>query len=79
VIAIAGPGLMGLGIAHADDGDAASRLGLGFPGGGVLRWAEGLGLDEVVRVARQLAARHGDRFSPPAWLVERADNGRTLR
>ena len=66
-------------IASAGDGNTASRLGLGFPGGGVLHWAEATGLDEVVRVARQLAARHGDRFSPPAWLVEQADHGRKLR
>jgi 3-hydroxyacyl-CoA dehydrogenase/enoyl-CoA hydratase/3-hydroxybutyryl-CoA epimerase len=66
-------------IANAEDGDTASRLGLGFPGGGVLQWAEATGLDEVVRVARRLAARHGDRFSPPAWLVEQAATGRSLR
>ncbi|MFT3821214.1 MAG: 3-hydroxyacyl-CoA dehydrogenase NAD-binding domain-containing protein [Rubrivivax sp.] len=59
-------------IANAADGDTASRLGLGFPGGGVLHWANATGIVEVVRVARQLAARCGDRFSPPAWLVEQA-------
>lgn len=59
----------------ADDADAASRLGLGFPGGGVLHWAEATGLPVVLRVAQELAAAHGERFLPPTWLAERAARG----
>lgn len=65
-------------VGSADDADTASRLGLGFPGGGVLHWAEATGLDVVQRVAQELAAAHGERFLPPAWLVEQAARGEGL-
>lgn len=57
-------------VASADDADAASVLGLGFPKarGGVLRWAEGYGLGALVEGLDRLAAAHGDRFAPSPWL-----------
>ena len=47
------------GIASADDADAASVLGLGFPKsvGGVLRWVEDFGLRAIRRCLRQLSRR----------------------
>jgi 3-hydroxyacyl-CoA dehydrogenase len=48
------------------DIDVATVLGIGFPDyrGGVLRYAEGLGLDCVVRQLNALAERFGERFAP---------------
>lgn len=68
-------------LANADDADTASLLGLGFPAatGGVLRWAEGLGLASLVATADRLAAAHGSRFEASAWLRERAGLGQGLQ
>ncbi len=57
-------------IRSADDADAASVLGLGFPKaqGGILRWAENFGLGALVRALDRLAETHGSRFSPSPWL-----------
>ena len=57
-------------IASADDADTASVLGLGFPtaAGGVLRWAENVGLPTLVARADELARTHGPRFLPSPWL-----------
>ena len=46
-------------IASADDADAASVLGLGFPKrvGGILRWAEDFGLAALRRGLRRVRAR----------------------
>jgi 3-hydroxyacyl-CoA dehydrogenase/enoyl-CoA hydratase/3-hydroxybutyryl-CoA epimerase len=62
-------------IATADDADAASVLGLGFPKarGGVLRWADEFGLGALVDLLDRLAAAHGERFSPSPWLRALAD------
>ena len=68
-------------IDSADDADAGSLLGLGYPAasGGVLRWAEGFGLQAVVEHAAALARQHGARFEPTDWLRERAHDGRGLQ
>ncbi len=57
-------------IRSADDADAASVLGLGFPKaqGGILRWAENFGLAAFVKALDRLAQTHGSRFSPSRWL-----------
>ncbi|GAA3777302.1 3-hydroxyacyl-CoA dehydrogenase NAD-binding domain-containing protein [Streptomyces chiangmaiensis] len=63
------------------DANIGSIFGIGFPGwtGGVLQYingyADGAGLPAFVARARQLAERYGERFTPPALLVEKADNG----
>lgn len=62
-------------VASADDADTASRLGLAFPGGGVLQWVEATGLAEVRRVAGELATHHGERFRFPNVLDEPALRG----
>ena len=67
-------------IASADDADAASVLGLGFPKrvGGVMRWAEDFGLAAFVVACDRLAARHGERFAPSPWLRALAARGEGL-
>ena len=64
------------------DANIGSVLGIGFPGwtGGVLQYINGYqgGLPGFVARARELAERYGDRFTPPALLVEKADRGETF-
>jgi 3-hydroxyacyl-CoA dehydrogenase/enoyl-CoA hydratase/3-hydroxybutyryl-CoA epimerase len=61
------------------DANIGSIMGIGFPGwtGGVLQYVNGYegGLAGFVARARELAAKYGDRFEPPASLVERAERG----
>ncbi|MFJ6742490.1 3-hydroxyacyl-CoA dehydrogenase NAD-binding domain-containing protein [Streptomyces sp. NPDC091279] len=64
------------------DANIGSILGIGFPGwtGGVLQYINGYagGLPGFVTRARELADRYGDRFTPPALLVAKADRGETF-
>jgi 3-hydroxyacyl-CoA dehydrogenase / enoyl-CoA hydratase / 3-hydroxybutyryl-CoA epimerase len=66
------------------DANIGSILGIGFPGwtGGVLQYingyehpVHGTGMAAFVARARELAARYGGRFGPPASLVEKAERG----
>ena len=66
------------------DANIGSIFGIGFPGwtGGVLQYANGYehpdhgtGLTAFVARARELAATYGERFEPPASLVEKAERG----
>ena len=66
------------------DANIGSILGIGFPGwtGGVLQYingyehpVHGTGTAAFVARARDLAARYGARFGPPASLVEKAERG----
>ena len=68
-------------IDSADDADAGSLLGLGYPAGtgGVLQWAEDFGLNHLSEQAASLARLHGARFEPSAWLRERAREGGGLQ
>lgn len=61
------------------EANIGSIVGIGFPAwtGGVLQYVnqyEG-GLSGFVARARELAERYGERFTPPASLVERAARG----
>ncbi|MEU1039232.1 3-hydroxyacyl-CoA dehydrogenase NAD-binding domain-containing protein [Streptomyces sp. NPDC005907] len=64
------------------DANIGSVLGIGFPGwtGGVLQYINGYegGPAGFVTRARELAERYGERFTPPALLVEKAENGETF-
>jgi 3-hydroxyacyl-CoA dehydrogenase/enoyl-CoA hydratase/3-hydroxybutyryl-CoA epimerase len=64
------------------DANIGSVMGIGFPAwtGGVLQYINGYegGLPGFVARARQLAERYGDRFRPPALLVEKAERGETF-
>jgi 3-hydroxyacyl-CoA dehydrogenase / enoyl-CoA hydratase / 3-hydroxybutyryl-CoA epimerase len=69
------------------DANIGSILGIGFPGwtGGVLQYINGYqgsahlpqstGVSGFVARARELAERYGERFEPPASLVEKAERG----
>ncbi len=61
------------------DANIGSILGIGFPGwtGGVLQYINGYdgGVAGFVARARELAASYGERFEPPASLVEQAERG----
>jgi 3-hydroxyacyl-CoA dehydrogenase/enoyl-CoA hydratase/3-hydroxybutyryl-CoA epimerase len=61
------------------DANIGSIMGIGFPGwsGGVLQYINGYegGVPGFVARARELAERYGDRFEPPASLVEKAERG----
>ncbi|WP_151770489.1 3-hydroxyacyl-CoA dehydrogenase NAD-binding domain-containing protein [Streptomyces abyssomicinicus] len=65
------------------DANIGSIMGIGFPAwtGGVLQYvngyqgAAGTGLPGFVARARELAEKYGDRFQPPALLVEKAEKG----
>ncbi len=71
-------------IESAADANIGSILGIGFPGwtGGVLQYINGytapdgtIGPAAFVARAKELAERYGDRFTPPASLVEKAERG----
>ncbi len=71
-------------IESVGDANIGSILGIGFPGwtGGVLQYinqyehpGHARGPASFVARARELAAAYGDRFEPPASLIERAENG----
>jgi 3-hydroxyacyl-CoA dehydrogenase/enoyl-CoA hydratase/3-hydroxybutyryl-CoA epimerase len=63
------------------DANIGSIMGIGFPGwtGGVLQYINGYegGSAGFVSRARELADRYGERFTPPASLVEKAQGGET--
>lgn len=65
------------------DANVGSILGIGYPAwtGGVLQYVDQYdgGVRGFVARAQELAERYGERFAPPASLVARADEGRTLR
>ncbi|WP_318200345.1 3-hydroxyacyl-CoA dehydrogenase NAD-binding domain-containing protein [Streptomyces sp. SCL15-4] len=64
------------------DANIGSVLGIGFPGwtGGVLQYINGYegGLPGFTARARELAERYGERFTPPALLVTKAERGETF-
>jgi 3-hydroxyacyl-CoA dehydrogenase / enoyl-CoA hydratase / 3-hydroxybutyryl-CoA epimerase len=69
-------------IETAADANIGSILGIGFPGwtGGVLQYINGYegadgssGVPAFVARARELAAAYGERFEPPASMVEKAE------
>ncbi|MFH8842851.1 3-hydroxyacyl-CoA dehydrogenase NAD-binding domain-containing protein [Streptomyces sp. NPDC017868] len=61
------------------DANIGSIMGIGFPAwtGGILQYVNGYegGVAGFVARARELAATYGERFEPPALLVEKADRG----
>jgi 3-hydroxyacyl-CoA dehydrogenase / enoyl-CoA hydratase / 3-hydroxybutyryl-CoA epimerase len=61
-------------VRSARDGDIGAIFGIGFPAfrGGPLRMIDDLGARRVVEVLNELAAAHGERFTPAPALVELA-------
>jgi 3-hydroxyacyl-CoA dehydrogenase / enoyl-CoA hydratase / 3-hydroxybutyryl-CoA epimerase len=58
--------------------DLAMITGTGFPPfrGGLLRWADTLGTDAVLRRLEELASTHGARFEPATLIRQHAAAGR---
>ena len=52
-------------------------MGAGFPPfrGGILRYADSIGLDAVVNGLKELASRYGERFEPCDTLLEMQRRG----
>lgn len=67
-------------VADAGAVDLAMIFGAGFPPfrGGVLRWADSLGLPHVAGRLRALRGEKGERFEPCALLVATAERGGTF-
>ncbi|MET3984409.1 3-hydroxyacyl-CoA dehydrogenase NAD-binding domain-containing protein [Streptomyces sp. PvR034] len=64
------------------DANIGSIMGIGFPAwtGGVIQYINGYegALPGFVARARELAEAYGERFAPPALLVEKAERGETF-
>jgi len=62
-------------VGSAGELDLAMIMGTGFPPfrGGLLRYADSLGLSKVVSRLTELATAHGDRFKPNAPLRRLAE------
>lgn len=59
------------------DANIGSIMGIGFPPwtGGVVQYINQYGLRDFVARAQDLAAKYGERFNPPALLIEKAEKG----
>jgi 3-hydroxyacyl-CoA dehydrogenase/enoyl-CoA hydratase/3-hydroxybutyryl-CoA epimerase len=59
------------------DANIGSMLGVGFPAwsGGALQFINQYGLKAFITRVRALAERYGERFQPPALLLEKAEEG----
>ncbi len=59
-------------VRRPQDVDAGMIFGTGFPPfrGGLLRYADSIGVDKVVEKMETFAAKHGERFKPAALLAE---------
>lgn len=62
------------------DANIGSIFGIGFAAwtGGALQFINQYGLDDFVGRARYLAEQYGERFEPPALLLEKAAKGETF-
>lgn len=67
-------------VADAAAVDLAMVMGTGFPPfrGGLLRWADSVGLASIVESLRELTSRVGPRFEPAPRLVRMAEAGDTF-
>jgi 3-hydroxyacyl-CoA dehydrogenase/enoyl-CoA hydratase/3-hydroxybutyryl-CoA epimerase len=65
-------------VAGPGDVDVAMITGTGFPPfhGGLLRWADSIGMQNILQRLEQLQAQHGIRFEPARLIRERAGAGR---
>jgi len=62
------------------EADVGSILGFGFAPytGGALSYIDFMGAKAFVDLCRRLQAKHGDRFAPPAILLDMAETGETF-
>ncbi|MCV6614947.1 MAG: 3-hydroxyacyl-CoA dehydrogenase NAD-binding domain-containing protein [Cellvibrionaceae bacterium] len=63
------------------DANLGSIMGIGYPAwtGGILQFINQTGLRTFVKRAQQLAEQYGERFSPPAFLIEMAEKGEQFK
>ncbi|WP_299775050.1 3-hydroxyacyl-CoA dehydrogenase NAD-binding domain-containing protein [uncultured Pseudoteredinibacter sp.] len=63
------------------DANIGSIMGIGYPvwTGGVLQFINQTGLKNFVTRAQELADKYGDRFMPPAYLVDMAEKGEVFQ
>ncbi|PIB45500.1 3-hydroxyacyl-CoA dehydrogenase [Pseudomonas sp. 2822-15] len=63
------------------DANVGSIFGIGFAAwsGGALQFINQYGLNDFIARARYLAEQYGERFSPPALLLEKAARDETFR
>ncbi len=63
------------------DANIGSIMGIGAPPwtGGLLQFVNYVGLKEFAARAQELADKYGERFTPPALLLEMAEKGETFR
>lgn len=63
------------------DANVGSIFGIGFAAwsGGALQFINQYGLNDFVARARYLAEQYGERFSPPALLLQKAAQGEVFR
>lgn len=57
------------------DANIGSVMGIGFPPwtGGVIQFINGYGVRQFVERSQELANKYGERFNPPALLLEKAE------
>ena len=62
------------------EGDVGAVLAWGFApwSGGPFSWLDIIGAPYAVERCNELAAKYGERFTPPALLVEMAENGESF-
>ncbi len=60
--------------------DMAMVMGTGFPAfrGGLLRYADTIGVDKIIKILNQLRAAYGDRFTPSNLLLDMAQKEMTF-
>nr|MBP9045566.1 3-hydroxyacyl-CoA dehydrogenase [Moraxellaceae bacterium]MBP9730769.1 3-hydroxyacyl-CoA dehydrogenase [Moraxellaceae bacterium] len=65
---------------NVPDANIGSIFGIGFAPwtGGVLQYINFIGLNEFVKRSNELAAKHGERFTPPKLLIDMAAKGETF-
>ncbi|MDF2447460.1 MAG: fatty oxidation complex subunit alpha [Moraxellaceae bacterium] len=65
---------------NVPDANIGSIFGIGFAPwtGGVLQYINFIGLKQFVKRSQELAAKHGERFTPPKLLVDMAEKGETF-
>jgi 3-hydroxyacyl-CoA dehydrogenase/enoyl-CoA hydratase/3-hydroxybutyryl-CoA epimerase len=74
-------------IRHVADANIGSIFGIGFPPvhGGALQYVNGyesaageIGVKAFAERAQELAEKYGERFTPPALLLEKAEKGEKI-
>jgi 3-hydroxyacyl-CoA dehydrogenase/enoyl-CoA hydratase/3-hydroxybutyryl-CoA epimerase len=65
-------------VASAEMLDLALIMGMGFPPftGGLLKWADSIGLDRVVKKLEGYASEYGERFTPSTYLKDLAQKAK---